>query len=305
MILLATIYLAWRGLKAPAEAGALGNLAELEETLKKLLEKAAIVPHAADGQSGGAPQELLAEIDVLKKGLEERQVEIENLKNSNATKALAGSEQAGLSDAERGKLEAQLKELQGKLSEYEIISEDIADLSFYKEENAKLQKLLESAKAAGGAAAAGLTKPPPPPPPESSSAAVEAAPAVTVVADSAPESVPVLSQVQESAPTAEVKLGVDDDLMAEFAAAVESQKSASAEPIVVVSDTDLGEMNMDKMMAEAEGIGTATISDEPENALDATLNEEKLLQEASELQVVKAEDKELMNEFENFVKKGS
>src|SRR5690606_29016337 len=63
----------------------------------------------------------------------------------------------GVSTEEKDKLDAKIKELQAKLSEYEIISEDIADLSFYKEQNAKLAREVEALKSGGAVATATAT----------------------------------------------------------------------------------------------------------------------------------------------------
>ena len=340
LILLSVLFLAFRAFRAPEETSAggagLGNLAQLEETLKKLLDKAAVVPAAGStgAASGGASPELLGEIETLKNSLLEKQNEIEQLKVAGGA-AGAAAANAGMSEDEKAKLEAQLKELKGKLDEYEIISEDIADLSFYKEENAKLVKQLEAVK--GGAAALPPSTPAPAEP--VAAPAPVAPPAPTPEAPPAPQPAPVapVPEPQSAAPppaeaaVAEAApLGVDDDLMAEFARAVEEQTSggapasaptapqppppaappvaAAAEPEVTAdSGTDLGAMDMDKMMVEAEGIGSAADAAEASvpNALEETLNADKLIAEASELTAVKAEDKNLMNDFENFVKKGS
>ena len=45
------------------------------------------------------------------------------------------------------KLSSRIKELEAKLAEYEILEDDIADLSLYKEENARLRSELEKLKA--------------------------------------------------------------------------------------------------------------------------------------------------------------
>jgi hypothetical protein len=94
---------------------------------------------------------------------------------------------------------------------------------------------------------------------------------------------------------------VDADLMAEFDAAVEKQKAASGE-----ASADLGALNMDKMLAEAADIKTDIPEIKPEDVLSQSLDENKLLQEADAMkkEVGNPEDKKLMGQFENFVKKG-
>ena len=323
IILVVGLFLAYRTFQAgPEPAGGLsGDLGQLEETLKKLLEKASVVPStAAAGDNSGVTNELIREIELLKGSLQDKQAEIEKIKASTAAAVGAGGAapaDSGVPDDLKAKLEAQIKELKGKLEEYEIISEDIADLSFYKEENAKLLKQLEGVKAGGAEPVATAPAPQPvatPAPPPAAEPAATPAPAV--VAEATP------------APAAEVSAGVDDDLMAEFAKAVEAQTSGKTELLVepppapapaakeeppaaeaaTVSEgesTDLGSMDLEKISAEAEGISaaeTAAGGDSAPNALEATLDTEKLIQEASDLTAVKSEDKKLMNEFENFVK---
>lgn len=90
--------------------------------------------------------------------------------------------------ADASELESKLKELTDKLTEYEIIEEDIANLSFYKNENTKLKDELEKMRASGGAA------------PTSAPSAPETVVAASAPAPAAPEapvaaSEPDLSQL--------------------------------------------------------------------------------------------------------------
>jgi hypothetical protein len=352
LIVLFTLFLAYRSfLSAKAAelspAGAAPSLGELEDALKKILEKANGLPTAAAGAAGGeATAPLLEEIAELKKNLEVKQGELEQLKSVSASPAPAGD--AGLSGEERSKLESQIKELQGKLSEYEIISEDIADLSFYKEENAKLQKELASLKnGAPAAAVTGATAAPPAaapsapevPPAMAEAPAVEAPPvekkpepeivgktrAPLETEPEAPSVVPATADALAAAiaPAADVDLsertppitsagsdpGGDEDIMKEFAAAVEEQKARGVgdpTPAAVPAadaGVDFGEMDMDKMLAEASNLDAAK-ADESANALEATLDSNKLLEEAASMEAIKPEDTHLMGQFEKFVKKG-
>ncbi len=54
-----------------------------------------------------------------------------------------------MSSAEKDELAGKARDLEARLAEYEIISEDIADLSRYREENDQLKKELEALKAGG------------------------------------------------------------------------------------------------------------------------------------------------------------
>lgn len=288
------------------------DLSNLENTLKQLLEKAGQVPATAGAGSSEESQKLVSEISNLKVELQSKQKQIEDLKTQTPAEAPAAS---GFSAEDRSQLESQLAELQAKLSEYEIISEDIADLSFYKEQNVKLQKELDALKSAGPAVAVASPQP------------VAAAPAPVI--ESAPPSASAIEKEEPAivgrsqtsaeagteAPTAEVSNAIDDDLMAEFAAAVEKQKgggaaaenapsaAVEAAPAGTEETVDLGQLDMDKMMAEAATIKSDVPDVAPEDALGTSLDENKLLQEAAALQGVSPEDKRLMGEFENFVKK--
>lgn len=317
------------------------SLGDLETSLKKILEQAGKVPandqvSAAVASENPEASNLVQEINKLKEELGAKQKEVETLKSNSANTAAAPA--PGMNTDEKDKLDAKIRELQAKLSEYEIISEDIADLSFYKEQNAKLSKEVEALKAGGGAVAAA-------PAAEAASAPVAAAPAdepdivgkakatseaILAEAGVAPaepasetlmaeeEAAPVeqfAAAVEEqkaapeqvaaemSPPAPDVENVVDDNLMAEFDAAVEQQKQ-SEDPAKASDDSGLGDMDMDKMMAEAANITANGPEVSAEEALGAGLDENKLLEEATALDKVSTEDKKLMGDFENFVKKG-
>lgn len=339
--------------KEEVQSGGSANLGDLEETLKKLLEKANAVPAGLPASADGSDAaQLVAEINTLKLELDQKKKEIEDIKAAPVASGAVASATAGMSEEDKANLEAKIKELEGKLSEYEIISEDIADLSFYKEQNTKLQKELEALKAGGGAtppaAAAAVTeakssaaepeiagKAKVTPPAEPEQAEVLSAAVEPVVASTAPveEAAPAAPAAAEPAPAVEVAPSepalVDDDLLAEFAAAIEKQKSGEDEPATTVAAdsaepvksqeasapsessstedaaaVDLGSLDMDKVIAEASGIQVPTQDVKVEDALGTGLDESKLLEEAAALQSVNPEDQKLMGQFENFVKKG-
>ncbi len=199
LILVSTIYLVYRlffGAKSMEAEGAAGaHSVQIEKTLQKILEQQAARP--AGALAGETPQDLLLELSTMKSTLEEkdRQILVLQEKASVAAKeaqdpnagpsaeaiAAAAQAAAGLAEKERSDYEAKIKELESRLAEYEIISEDIADLSFFKEENVRLTKELESLRSG------------------------------------------------DSGASAEAGNSIDDSLMAEFAKAVEGQKSALTE----------------------------------------------------------------------------
>lgn len=338
--------------KDEVQSGSSANLGDLEETLKKLLEKANSVPTGLPASADGSDAALLvAEINTLKLELDQKKKEIEDIKTASPAGASADGAAASapaMSDEDKAKLEAKIKELEGKLSEYEIISEDIADLSFYKEQNTKLQKELEALKAGGTAVAAAAASsapaaeskpaaepeiagkakatPPPEPEPEVAAAAPEPAPALAEAAPSPPveTAAPVEPTAPPEATPALDSAVVNDDLLAEFAAAIEKQKAGEDQPAAPVAEVapaseavsteapateeaaeiDLGALDMDKVIAEASGIQEPEKEVNVEEALGTGVDESKLLEEAAALQNVKPEDEKLMGQFENFVKKG-
>lgn len=337
LVVVITLYVGFRALFSSGGEGVGGDLGQLEETLKKLLEQKS--ESGADPamlvQAQAAQEQLRVQVEQLKKELVEKEA---RLADSSAN---AG---AGLDVDERKKLDGQIKELQNKLAEYEIISEDIADLSHFKEENVRLKKELEAVRQGGGSAAASAPVAAATPDPVATPA-----PAAEVAAPA-----PAAAAVAEPAPAPAAAAGsdiIDDDIMAEFARAVEAQKKTTAEggeavavasveavaelpqdvaadsamssspavePVIEAaapvaasveeksapeenSSAVMGQMDIDKMMSEAD-----TIPEESEatlNALEAALDADKLLAEASEFEGPHAEEEKLMGDFEEFVKK--
>ncbi|WP_253696297.1 hypothetical protein [Bdellovibrio bacteriovorus] len=240
------------------------DAAQLEKTLQKILEnqqsggggKASRSAHAEDlstdvdldameqsslsnaGASEGGSAESAAEVVQLRSSLSESAKKVEALQAqlkdalqaaeaaSAAPAAAGGGDAGGMSAAEKEEMNGKLRDLEARLAEYEIISEDIADLSRYREENDNLKKELEALKAGGA-----------------QPAATPAAPAVEPVVEATPEPEPeptpsepvsVEPPVQADAATPDAPAEpaatgaadlIDDELMKEFAAAVEGQKA--------------------------------------------------------------------------------
>jgi hypothetical protein len=261
------------------------ELSQIETLLKKVLEKSHNVTTVADAsdrpQAGGLGEELLAEVKRLQEELKQKQAEIEAVK-------IQSSQSAGLSREEKLKLEDRIKELEAKLSEYEIIAEDIADLSRFKEENATLKKKIEEL-----------------------------------------EKAKVTQALPESTPSSQTDSGeiIDDDLMAEFARAVEQQKQVehqkkiegqkkdeksilsnsnndSVNPeMTPLSQTEGSVVNLESILTEAASLDESSPDAEVVNSLEQEINSERLAAEASSLnQIVKGEDIELMDNFEQFIK---
>ncbi|MGZ3771534.1 MAG: hypothetical protein ACXVCP_18250 [Bdellovibrio sp.] len=154
-------------------------------------------------------QDLRNSLSESRKKIETLQIQLQEAlqKATEMAEMSANTSSGGVDSKEADELKNKINDLEGRLAEYEIISEDIADLSRYRDENDKLKKEIEALKAGAKNT-------------ESTAASVaEEAVAVAPSADVA------------SAPTSESSTDsvadlIDDELMKEFAAAVEGQKAA-------------------------------------------------------------------------------
>lgn len=342
VILLAIVTLAYRNFFAKAKSELDGHadgtsISAIEASLKKILESTEV--------KSSAPAVSNSEVEGLKNSLLDKDRMIEELQFQLKAASEANMGESA-SSADLLQAQNRSKELEAKLAEYEIISEDIADLSMYKDENVKLKKELETLKkgaAASPAAAAPVLEEPLIPHVAVAPAAAVAPPAAEASADASAEFG-----------------GIDDDIMAEFARAVEEQKAAAApaapsvaakeaapvapvveipeieeplievvaeaalpelepevaaEPVVAAEaveeaeaeapTVDLGEMNLEAMVAEADDLASKEVAELDQNILEIGLDTEKLAEEALTFQKVKNEDEQLMNQFEDFMKKGA
>lgn len=128
---------------------------DLEATLRRVLETAnlkttnvAAVSEESSGKDTGETKEPSKEALELQEKLNEKAAEIEKLKKEIESKASSTGEDK--SKEEITSLTEKLGDLEKKLSEYEIIEDDIANLSLYKEENLKLKQEIEKLKGGSG-----------------------------------------------------------------------------------------------------------------------------------------------------------
>lgn len=238
---------------------------------------------AAAPAKSAPPAELTDALNEKEKVIADLRAEIKNL----GEQAPAAGESADL--------QAKVKELTEKLSEYEIIEDDIANLSFYKTENIKLKNELEKLKG-------------------TSSANTEAAIA-EINASQAPA--PTAPVAEKPAPPAPTPVESDDSILSEFEEAVKQKEalernipiSEAATPISVNSEeTDLlkeFENAVEKELAPAPASAKAA---QP----TADINSDKLVQEMETLAATKPpvtpddgkdSNQKLIEEFENFVNK--
>ena len=254
LIILLSLFVGYRGFFGKKDAGSSdmgGGLdaVQLEKTLQKILENQSKVNAATHAESAtehadldlhdakpsaaaaGAGPEVAAEMAQLKAAVAEGRKKAEALQAkvkeaeekaaaalANAGAAPAAEASGGMSEQEKEDFASKIRDLEARLAEYEIISEDIADLSRYREENDELRKELDNMKQNVGSApapAAPVAAAPPPP-------VEEPAPAPEI-------EVPVAEAAPEASPNADL---IDDELMREFAAAVEGQQNKTLENVV-------------------------------------------------------------------------
>lgn len=251
IVLAGVVFLTIRSFLRPENSNADVNLNGLEEGIKKILENysgGATQPSGSDAAaSDSVMEEMAIQIERLKIQLMQKTEEVEQLKaNPVVESSVAESEPApppkassssgGESNVE---LEEKIRDLEARLSEYSIIEDDIADLSFYKEETVRLQAEIDKLKLK--LAEYESSGPPPKfmaPPPASS-----AAPVATSVPESVENNTPSIPAADVPASNANASVGapnssdsfgsIDDDIMAEFERAVAEQKASSASKKVV------------------------------------------------------------------------
>lgn len=345
-VLVLVLFLAYRSFSMDddEETTASGGMSakELEAALAKVLEKANAVPTPAialqmEGvKNDEQAQKLLKEIEHLKGELDAAKAGMEQAKTQAAASGSA-TPAAGADPAETEKLKKQLEEMKAKLGEYEIIAEDIADLSFYKEQAAKLQKEIEVLKgggkveatetvvdpamaalsaaeeeiAIGGSAKAtradgGETEPKPPPAqPEPLPPATTPSPNIP----NAPEPPGPVEEPEPKGPPATEPEPVPPPVQGAAEKKEEAYEDILAEFNAVVEEKtgkkidDLGDLDMDKMLKEAANIKVDVPEVSAEQAIGVELDEKKLIAEAADLdKAVSSEDQKLMGQFEKFVK---
>lgn len=204
------------------------DLSNIESSLKKILESAgakqfqsgdaAAASGAVAGGSGAVDPALVAEVQTLKEAVAAKDAELEKLKSAAPA---AGGGDDGLAE--------KIKDLEAKLAEYQILEDDIADLTRYKKENEELKAQLAGGGAAAAAAAPTESAPTAAPTPPDASPVAEAAP----TPEPAPVSAAELATPPEAAAKAEpASVAPGPDLVAEFQATVQEQKKAEGNDLL-------------------------------------------------------------------------
>jgi len=157
------------------EASSSSQLAEIEKALKRVLDQVpgprATEPTAVEGEDSAEPAAegaapavsaedaavRAAELAQVRKERDEAQLKLAQAANQiaelkSAVVAAPAAGASGASSADAKVMESRVRELEGKLSDYEIIADDIANLSLYKSENARLKDELNRLKSGGAVA---------------------------------------------------------------------------------------------------------------------------------------------------------
>lgn len=274
-------------------AASAGSLKELEEMLQKALANQK--PSGGDGsliQSVTGGSDFSEEVRMLREQLQAKEAQLNELKQ-NANSDGAAPAAAG-DNKEAEALKGKLSELEAKLSEYEIIADDIADLSRYRDENDALKAELESLKAqlaAGGSA--------------TSSAPVTAAPVVESTPSAPATSVPAepansgpQSQDDIDAILAAAAISGDDENMQNSGYRSQSPSvgvladyepaaapKAPAEPVDAPASSEKSESDL--------------IDDELMREFQAAVEGQKAAKDVKDID----ENQKLLSEFENFLTK--
>ncbi len=331
------------------------NTQEIEKTLQKLVEtqqSSLANLEAKVGSGGGGSEGTVADPSVvkenseLKRTLEQKNAALAELEKNlaDANKAVkeagaAGAAKAGGDPA----LTAKLKELEARLAEYEIISEDISDLSHFKEENARLTSELQTLRQAGATQPAPNAGVPEVPVPVAAPtvAAVQAAPPASVEETASFEAMvpPVINQDDTEELPENVRplrpknldMGpaeIDETSEAELeptinlkkSEAVETKKSAFSGPageneipdeeaFAGIPDQAINPPDADET-PEASLSGSSVIDDELMREFEAAVENQKMetmdpngVKDSGKDKKPEDEQAELLDQFESFVKK--
>ena len=241
LIIALTGFLVTRGLfsKKPREdahtfPAMIGNLPEIEGVLKQILERTTKL-ESVTVQQMSPETAALAETQVrsLKKELASRDEELKALKASGGGAGGAGEKVS----EEASALAGRLKELESKLAEYEILEDDIADLSLYKEENARLRSELDKTK--GAPAPMPAARPAPTPPARAPAPTAESEEPANLMAASEEPPDEFDPRSASAADAASADPTAADDIVAEFAEAVSAEAVADG-PDVTIQVPDTG-----------------------------------------------------------------
>ncbi len=233
LFLFTCVLLLVRTIGQKEEAAATLDLHNVEQTIEGTLKRVLAAQGPATVVVSGAPPAAGANVVVeggdaeFAAALREREstiaqltAELEKLKAAGGSGAGASGDDGG-GKAKIDELANKVAELQARLTEYEIIEDDIADLSLFKDENVRLKAELEALRT--GAMTA--------PPTTGLAAAAPPVPAAPAEAPAGPKLAPD-----------QFILDPNDDVMKQFAAAIEDQKAPAPSAEAGISPAEMAEL---------------------------------------------------------------
>lgn len=296
LIVLLTSYILYRIYSNSSEVAVNGTSTSLSPNLDEALAKLAELQKSASAPAA----EATPEVEALREDLIKSKNIIKELEQKIQDLSAAASTPAA-DPAETEALRTKLADLEGRLSEYEIIAEDIADLGRFKEENIKLKKEIEDLKNGGVSQA----KP--------ASQEVSDAPVSTEISATAD----LTSQIDSEKPTRVTTDADNSSINVEDLA-----KQAAAPEPVPPPPTTLSDVNVEEAFSQfANSVVSDTTSVESSTASQLAENEkpiDKATFEATAAPPVgetvemsptppprdeNEYQEELLNEFEGFIKK--
>lgn len=192
------------GKKDGASAASAGKAADgdIHQFLERILDQTKKLEGISlEGVGPKVAADVEAQVQNLKKDLASREEELNKLKAAGDGKPSAESE----------KLSGRIKELEAKLAEYEILEDDIADLSLYKEENVRLRGEIEKIRGGGGAAVGAAPSGP---------TVASTEPVAAASSSPPPDNAAPIDMSTVAAPAAVATPPTSEDIVAEFAEAV-------------------------------------------------------------------------------------
>ncbi len=216
---------------------------------------------------------------------------------------VAGSEGAAKVDESRiVELNKKVEELQSRLSEYDIIADDIAELSQLRSENAELKKKIEngggdssgsSSGDSGGSSNGEATEIPSSEAVGTSGVSDTSEPVQTAEAPVNSEAVSTEVASNEAAPVEAVTAVAEIEATAPVEAAASSGDVPGFDPETSAL--------LDSLVAETDALNAANATEAPTEAATETSEEPKFTLD----QNIPENEKNLINEFEKSIQKGS
>lgn len=254
-----------------------------------------------NGASLAELEQAKAENTKLKAQLNELEKKVFELTPAAGTEDLAKDDGSKVDSAQVAELNKKVEELQSRLSEYDIIADDIAELSQLRSENAELKRKLENGGGSNGEGGSGGQ-------------------ATAVAEVSSAEEKPVIEVVPQETPVTEVQSAAEIEPLPEPAPPEPVSEPVSAS-IVEEKPASVLEGGIPGFDAETSALLESLVAETDAAAQEKgpakTKTNEQVLAEAEALigdlsqvpttidQSIPESEKNLMNEFEKSIQKGS